>query len=144
MPGMPDSGGGGDDQFIPHPHHKIHGGDGEKVKVGGGSGFVVHPDGLVLTNKHVVFDPDSEYTVITEDEKEYHGRVISRDPINDVAVLKIDAGGLPTAQLGNSNKIELGQTVIAIGNALGLFTNTVSKGIISGLGRKISASMGQG
>lgn len=149
MPGMPDGGlpgdgEAGDDQFIPHPHHKVRGGDGEKVKVGGGSGFIVHPDGLVLTNKHVVFDPDAEYTVINGDEKEYHGRVISRDPINDVAVLKIDARGLPAVRLGNSNKIELGQTVVAIGNALGLFTNTVSKGIVSGLGRKISASMGQG
>ncbi len=118
--------------------------EGEKVKVGGGSGFIVHPDGLVLTNKHVVFDPDAEYTVITSDEKEYKGKVISRDPINDVAVLKIDAKGLPTLRLGNSNRIELGQTAVAIGNALGLFTNTVSKGIISGLGRKISASLGQG
>ncbi|MEK7151681.1 MAG: trypsin-like peptidase domain-containing protein [Patescibacteria group bacterium] len=139
---MPD----GDDQMgiMPHPHdpHDKH--EGEKVKIGGGSGFIVHPDGLVLTNKHVVFDPDSEYTIITEDEKEYHGRVISRDPINDVAVLKIDAKGLSPVRLGNSNGIELGQTVIAIGNALGLFTNTVSKGIVSGLGRKISASMGQG
>ena len=119
-------------------------GPAEKVKVGGGSGFIVHPDGLVLTNKHVVFDPDAEYTVITIDEKEYKGRVVSRDPVNDVAVLKIDAKGLATVRLGNSNRIELGQTVVAIGNALGLFTNTVSKGIISGLGRKISASLGQG
>lgn len=154
MPGqeMPMPDGEDQDGIIPHPHDP-HGKpfdgaqgkhDGEKIKIGGGSGFIVHPDGLVLTNKHVVFDPDSEYTVITEDEKEYHGRVISRDPINDVAVLKIDAKNLPAVRLGNSNKIELGQTVIAIGNALGLFTNTVSKGIISGLGRKISASMGQG
>lgn len=127
---------------LPHEHPK--GAEGEKVKVGGGSGFVVHPDGLILTNKHVVFDPEAEYTVITSDEREHKGKVISRDPMNDVAVLKIDAKGLPTVRLGNSNKIELGQTVVAIGNALGLFTNTVSKGIISGLGRKISASMGQG
>ncbi len=124
-------------------HHDNHG-KGEKVKVGGGSGFIVHPDGLVLTNKHVVFDPDAEYTIITDDEKEYIGKVISRDPINDVAVLKIDATGLPTVTSGNSDKIKLAQTVIAIGNALGLFTNTVSKGIVSGLGRKISASMGHG
>ncbi len=143
MPGMPD-GDGGDDQLIPHPHHKVHGGEGEKVKIGGGSGSIVHPDGLILTNKHVVFDTDAEYTVITSDEKEYKGRVISRDPINDVAVLKIDVKGLPAVRLGNSDKIDLGQTVVAIGNALGLFTNTVSKGIVSGLGRKISASMGQG
>src|SRR3989338_3863651 len=116
----------------------------EKIKVGGGSGFIVHPDGLILTNKHVVFDPDSEYTVITTNLKEYPGKVVSRDPINDIAVLKINATGLPTVRLGNSSKLELGQTVLAIGNALGLFSNTVSKGIISGLSRKISASLGSG
>ncbi len=126
------------------PEPGVPHGQGEKIKVGGGSGFIVHPDGLILTNKHVVFDPDAEYTVVTTDEKEYIGRVISRDPVNDIAVLKIDAKGLPTIRLGNANKIELGQTVIAIGNALGLFTNTVSKGIISGVDRKISASLGQG
>src|SRR3989344_4445214 len=114
----------------------------EKVKIGGGSGFIVHPDGLVLTNKHVVFDPDSEYTVVTYDQKEYQGKVISRDPINDIAVVKINTTGLPAVQLGNSSKLEPGQTVIAIGNALGLFSNTVSKGIVSGLARKISASLG--
>ena len=114
----------------------------EKVKVGGGSGFIVHPDGLVLTNKHVVFDPDAEYTVITTDLKEYSGKVVSRDPINDIAVVKISAKGLPSVVLGNSLKLEPGQTVLAIGNALGLFSNTVSKGIISGLSRKISASLG--
>ncbi len=114
----------------------------ERVKVGGGSGFIVHPDGLVLTNKHVVYDADAEYTVITADGKEYPAKVVSRDPINDIAVMKINATGLPTARLGNSKKLELGQTVIAIGNALGLFSNTVSKGIISGLSRSISAALG--
>jgi serine protease Do len=114
----------------------------EKVKIGGGSGFVVHDSGLVLTNKHVVFDSDAEYTVITNDNKEYSGKVLSRDPLNDIAVLKIDATDLPPVKLGNSSNIELGQTVIAIGNALGLFSNTVSKGIISGLSRRISASLG--
>ncbi|MDP3696755.1 MAG: trypsin-like peptidase domain-containing protein [Candidatus Taylorbacteria bacterium] len=116
----------------------------EKVKVGGGSGFIVHPDGLVLTNKHVVFDTDAEYTIITVDGKEYPGKVVSCDPINDIAVVKINAKGLPAVRLGNSGKLEPGQTVIAIGNALGLFSNTVSKGIISGLSRKISASLGTG
>ena len=116
----------------------------EKVKVGGGSGFIVHPDGLVLTNKHVVFDADAEYTVITMDETEYSGKVVSRDPINDIAVVKINAKGLPAVRLGNSSKLEPGQTVLAIGNALGMFSNTVSKGIISGLSRKISASLGTG
>lgn len=148
MPIMPFGGPFG--QFgIPLPEEPLDGlkgpsGETEKVKVGGGSGFIIHPDGLILTNKHVVFDPEAEYTVITGDEKEHVGKVISRDPINDIAVLKINAKDLPVVRLGNSNKIELGQTVIAIGNALGLFTNTVSKGIISGLERKISASLGQG
>ncbi len=116
----------------------------EKVKVGGGSGFVVHPEGLILTNKHVVFDTDAEYTVLTTDGKEYVAKVLSRDPINDIAVLKIAATGMPAVRLGNSVKLELGQTVVAIGNALGLFSNTVSKGIVSGLSRKISASLGTG
>jgi len=123
---------------------QIEDGQTEKVKVGGGSGFIVHPNGLVLTNKHVVFDADAEYTVITNDLNEYSGKVVSRDPINDIAVVKINTSGLPTVRLGNSGKLEPGQTVIAIGNALGLFSNTVSKGIISGLSRKISASLGTG
>lgn len=122
----------------------VEDGQKEKIKVGGGSGFVVHPDGLILTNKHVVFDTEAEYTVITIDGEEYPAKVISRDPINDIAVLKINAGGLPAVLLGNSAKLELGQTVVAIGNALGLFTNTVSKGIISGLSRSISAALGAG
>lgn len=116
----------------------------EKVKVGGGSGFIVHPDGLVLTNKHVVFDMDAEYTVITNDGKEYPGKVIARDPVSDIAVVKIEAAGLPVVRLGNSTKLELGQTVIAIGNALGMFRNSVSKGIISGMSRSISAALGTG
>ncbi len=119
-------------------------GEKEMVKVGGGSGVIVHPDGLVLTNKHVVFDPDAEYTVVTPDGKEHEARVISRDPINDIAVCKIEAKGLPVAKLGNSDKVVPGQTVIAIGTPLGLFTNTVSKGIISGLARRIHASLGMG
>lgn len=115
----------------------------EKVKVGGGSGFIVGKDGLVLTNKHVVFDADAEYTIVTNEGKEYLGHVVSRDPITDVAVLKIEAKGLPVVTLGNSDHIKIGQTAIAIGNALGMFSNSVSKGIISGLGRKISAALGQ-
>ena len=118
--------------------------DKERVKIGGGSGFIVHPDGLILTNKHVVIDQEAEYLVITSEGDEYPAKVVSRDPIYDIAVLKINATGLETVKLGNSNKIELGQTVIAIGNALGMFTNTVSKGIISGLSRSISASLGSG
>jgi len=116
----------------------------EKVRIGGGSGFIVHPDGLVLTNKHVVFDEDAEYTVITSDLKEHPAKVLSRDPINDIAVVKIEGKGMPALALGNSDVLELGQTVIAIGNALGMFTNSVSRGIVSGLARSISASLGVG
>lgn len=116
----------------------------DMVKIGGGSGFIVHSDGLILTNKHVVFDKDSDYSVVLSDGTEYPGEVLSRDPINDIAMVRIKASGLPTIHLGDSSKIELGQTVIAIGNALGLFSNSVSKGIISGLSRSISASLGDG
>lgn len=116
----------------------------EKTKVGGGSGFIVHADGLVLTNKHVVIDPDAAYTVIMGDDTEYPAKVLSRDPVNDIAVLKIEGKNLPVAPMGDSKKIQLGQTVLAIGNALGMFSNTVSKGIISGLARSIAAALGSG
>lgn len=115
---------------------------GEKVKVGGGSGFIVQADGLILTNKHVVFDTDADYTVVTNDGKEYAGKVITRDPLSDIAIVKIEAKDLPVVTLGDSTKLKLGQTVIAIGNALDMFRNSVSKGIISGMARSISAALG--
>lgn len=116
------------------------------LQIGGGTGFVVHSDdssSLILTNKHVVFDNEADYIVVADDQ-EYPAKVLSRDPINDIAILKINNGNMPIAELGDSSKIEIGQTVIAIGTALGMFTNTVSKGIISGLSRKITASLGTG
>ena len=97
---------------------------------------------MILTNKHVVFDTAAEYTVVTNDGKEYAGHVLARDPISDIAVVKIEAKDLPVIALGDSTKLELGQTVIAIGNALGMFRNSVSKGIISGMARSISAALG--
>jgi len=110
------------------------------VKVGGGSGFIVEPNGIIVTNKHVVADPKAEYTVLTNDGKKYSTKILSRDPINDVAILKIEASGaFPTVKLGTAQGLELGQSVIAIGNALGIFRNTVSLGIVSGLSRAISA-----
>lgn len=138
------------DLFSPFMMGDGEDGAGQKVKVGGGSGFIVHPDGLILTNKHVVFDEDAEYTVIMNDLSEHPAKVLSRDPVNDIAVLKIDSDAsagargkkFPHAALASGKDIELGQTVIAIGNALGLFSNSVSKGIISGLARSISASLG--
>ena len=110
-----------------------------KIRTGGGSGFIADPSGIILTNKHVVVDPHAEYTVFTPSDKRYVARVLARDPINDVAILKIDAGGLPALPLGDSGAIRLGQTVIAVGNALGEFRNTVSTGIVSGLSRFITA-----
>ncbi len=116
-----------------------------KQKVGGGTGFIVSPDGLVLTNKHVVYDKKADYTVITNDGRQYQAKVLARDPFQDLALLKIVSKkqakvSFPVAKLGNSDFIEIGQTAIAIGNALGEFRNTVSVGVISGLGRQITAS----
>jgi S1-C subfamily serine protease len=109
------------------------------VQVGGGSGFIVEADGLILTNKHVIADAKAEYTVILNDGRRFPGEVLSRDPINDVAIVKIKADGLPCLKLGDATKLQLGQSLIAIGNALGVFKNTVSLGIVSGLSRSITA-----
>ena len=109
------------------------------VEVGGGSGFIVETDGIVVTNKHVLSDPKAEYTVIMTTGEKFEAEVLTRDPVNDVAVLRIPAAKLPTIPLGNASKLQLGQSVIAIGNALGIFKNTVSVGIVSGLSRSIAA-----
>lgn len=117
----------------------------QKVKIGGGSGFFVSSDGIVLTNRHVVVSPDVDYTIITPDEKEYQAEILARDPVQDVAILKIKSDKdkkFPYLELGDSGKVDLGQDVIAIGNPLGAFPNTVSKGVISGLSRLISARDG--
>ncbi len=114
---------------------------GKAVRIGGGSGFLVSTEGLILTNKHVVADPEAEYAIITANNKRYKASVLARDPINDIAILKIQGQGreFPYLELGNSSELELGQTVVAIGNALGEFQNTVSTGIVSGLSRFIMA-----
>ncbi|MFH0712737.1 MAG: trypsin-like peptidase domain-containing protein [Candidatus Jorgensenbacteria bacterium] len=111
------------------------------VQVGGGSGFIVDEKGIILTNKHVIAEPRSEYTVILSEGQKLGAVVLARDPLDDVAILKISSAGgnLPILELGESGKLELGQTVLAFGNALGIFRNTVSTGIISGLSRSISA-----
>jgi len=129
---------GGENVLMP----KIGNGKKERTKIGGGSGFIISPDGYVLTSNHVVGDREADYTVILEPEKTYPAKVISRDPISDVAILKINAKDLPYLELGNSDEIELGQTVIAIGNALGEFHDTISTGVVSGLSRFITAVSG--
>ncbi|MEK9170480.1 MAG: trypsin-like peptidase domain-containing protein, partial [Patescibacteria group bacterium] len=113
------------------------------VEIGGGSGFIVDPNGIILTNKHVISDTQAEYAVIMNDGKKYPAEILARDPIDDVAIIKISATKLPTAKLGNSLDIELGEEAIAIGNTLGIFKNTVSKGIVSGLSRSITAKTGE-
>lgn len=109
-------------------------------EVGGGSGFIISSDGLILTNKHVVSDANAQYSVLTNDGNTYTATVLARDPDQDLAVLKIDATNLPTVSLGDSDSLQLGQSAIAIGNALGQFSNTVSVGVVSGLGRTVTAS----
>lgn len=117
----------------------------EKQEIGGGSGFIISKDGLIVTNRHVVSDQEASYTVMTNDGKKYDAKVMAIDPVSDVAVLKIEAGGnLPTLELADSGNLKIGQTVIAIGNSLGEFRNTVSKGIISGLKRNVTAGDGMG
>ncbi len=104
-----------------------------------GSGFIISKDGLVITNKHVVLDTDAEYQVLTHDKKKYDVEKIYRDPLNDLAILKINASSLKPLKIGNSNNMKLGQIAIAIGTPLGEFQNTITQGIISGIGRGITA-----
>ncbi|MEK7555641.1 MAG: trypsin-like peptidase domain-containing protein [Patescibacteria group bacterium] len=113
------------------------------VNVGGGSGFFVDKNGIIVTNKHIIIDPNSEYTIIINDNQKFEAEILARDPVNDVAILQIanSRKNFPTVKLGDSSKLELGEDVIAIGNALGLFKNTVSSGIVSGLSRSIAAKM---
>lgn len=115
----------------------------QEIKQDIGSGFVVDKEGLIVTNKHVVSDTRATYRIITKDDKEYDVKKIYRDPINDLAILKVDAT-LPQIELGDSDKLKVGQSVIAIGTALGEFRHTVTTGVISGLGRGITAGDGGG
>lgn len=112
----------------------------EKVKVSGGSGFITSSDGIILTNRHVVSDQKAEYSVVLNDGRKFPVKILDQDEIFDIAILKIEAKDLPTIEFGDSSKLELGQTAIAIGNALGQFQNTISVGVVSGLSRFITAS----
>ncbi len=113
----------------------------EKVKIGGGSGFIIAKDGLIITSKHVVADAQAEYTVVVEPKEKYPAKVLARDSINDIAVLKVEPErSLPFLKMGSSKNIEIGEEVIAVGNALGEFQDTISSGIVSGLSRFIQAN----
>lgn len=104
-----------------------------------GTGFIVDANGLIATNKHVVSDKNATYSVFTNDGKEYKAEVKALDPLNDIAFIKIDGKNLPVAELGNSDDLQVGQSVVAIGNALGQYQNTVTTGVVSGIGRAIEA-----
>ena len=110
-----------------------------------GTGIIATSDGYVITNKHVI-NGATKVTVILDDGTTYENvEVVATDPLNDVAFLKIkDVSDLTAATLGDSKTINVGQQVIAIGNALGEYQNTVTSGIISGTGRSVTASDGNG
>ncbi|MEK7581276.1 MAG: trypsin-like peptidase domain-containing protein [Patescibacteria group bacterium] len=107
-----------------------------------GTGFVISKDGLIMTNKHVVSQEGQKYIAIIKandgTEKKYQIKEINRDPFNDLAIVKVDAGDLVPVELGDSDHLKVGQKVIAIGNALGRFENTVTTGVVSGLSRGVS------
>ncbi len=116
----------------------------EKQKVGAGSGFLVRSNGYIVTNKHVVADVSATYTVLLSDGTQKPAAVVWRDDVHDLAIIRIEGSGLPTVSLGNSSLLKLGQSVFAIGNALGEYSNSVSVGIISGLNRNIQAQSQSG
>lgn len=113
-------------------------------QIGAGSGFFVSSDGLILTNKHVVSDNQASYTVLTNDRKKYEAKVLAQDPVNDLAILKVDITNAPTLELSDSSTIQIGQRAIAIGNSLGQYQNTVTTGVVSGIGRSITAGDSEG
>lgn len=120
----------------------------KKQQIGGGTGFIISSDGMVLTNKHVVSEKGAEYTIFTNDGEKFPAKILATDPYYDLAILKIDPAegeekrDFSVAKIGDSSSLQIGQTVVAIGNALGEFENTVSVGVVSGLARTITATGG--
>jgi serine protease Do len=115
----------------------------KEQEVGGGSGFIVSNDGMIVTNNHVVSDEAARYSIVLNTGTVYTVDVLARDPQLDIAVLKINKpiqDSLTFVQFGDSSTLKLGQTVVAIGNALAEFQNSVSVGVVSGLSRTIIAS----
>src|SRR3989344_33688 len=113
-----------------------------RQKIGAGTGFIVRADGYIVTNKHVAADETAYYTVLLTNGTQKTATVLYRDPLQDIAIIKIPASCYTSVPLGDSSALKLGQSVIAIGNALGEYNNSVSVGIISGLDRSIDASGG--
>lgn len=114
----------------------------ETREVSAGTGFFVSTDGLIVTNKHVVADAAAAYTVLMNDGRKISAKVLARDPVQDLAVLKVEGSDFSALRLGDSSQVKIGQSAIAIGNALGEFRNTVSVGVVSGLHRSVLAQGG--
>lgn len=105
-----------------------------------GTGFIVNSEkGVIVTNRHVVSDANTTYSVVTKEGTKLDVKSIYRDPTLDLAIVQVDPNNLKALELGNSDNLKVGQTAIAIGNALGRLDNTVTSGIVSGLGRSVSA-----
>lgn len=114
--------------------------DGQTVEICSGTGFVISADGMILTNKHVICDDSAQYSVVFSDGSVHDATVLGSDPLTDLAILKIDATGLTPLDLGDSSILAQGESVLAIGNALGEYQNTVTKGIVSGLDRDLGGN----
>lgn len=126
-----------DDDWFSFPRRRQIGT--EEQQIGAGTGFIVSRDGLIITNRHVVDEDDASYTVIFSDGSKQKATVLARDTLLDIAFLDIEGDNYAPLPLGTSSNLKVGQRVIAIGNSLGEFGNTVSSGIISGLSRSIVA-----
>lgn len=114
----------------------------QRSEKGSGTGFLINSNGLIITNKHVINagSDKASYRIILNSGKEYYANLVGKDPINDLAIIKVGDKNLPFVSLGDSDKLQVGSSVIAIGNALGQYQNSATKGIVSGLGRSIQAA----
>lgn len=113
---------------------------GTSTQESGGSGFILTSDGLIVTNRHVVDGLNTSYKVILSDGRILDATIKAIDTLNDLAIVKVDAKDLPTVEIGSSTDLQIGQTVIAIGNALGQFQNSVTLGVVSAKGRTLSTN----
>lgn len=125
------------DPFFTQPTPNDGEGKTQQVEVSSGTGFVISEDGLIATNRHVVNNEEATYTVYFQDGTSYEGTLLAADDFTDFAIIKIDAKDLKPLLLGNSDSLQLGQSVIAIGNTLGEYDNTVTRGVVSGLSRNL-------
>ncbi len=119
-----------------------------KDRVANGTGFLISADGYILTNRHIIDSgtnrDNAQYQILMSNGKKYYAQFIGNDPAKDLGVLKIFDKDLPYIEMGDSNDLAQGTTVMTIGNALGKYQNSVTKGIISALGRDIEAADNRG